>query len=376
MMLRRRFLFAKKAVASGISDNEIWYTTTDDNVLQASSDSTFSTSLVSNVMSADGKGILTYEIVELTEISMKMFSKCDSLTTVTIPDTITSIGHYAFDDCDNLEYVNIPDGVKSFGVGAFRYCYALKEITIPENITTITTYTFWGCSSLTRITLPSILTSIGESAFRQCSGLTSIVIPNSVTSIAAEAFANCTALKGVYITDLEAWCKISFAGYRSNPLYYAYNLYLNGSLVTNLVIPDSITTIKPYAFRACRSITSVTLPSSLTSIGDYGFMACSNLQNVEIPDGVTSVGGSSFENCTSMSEVTIGSGSTSIGTNSFKGCTSLAKIYSRATTPPTVQSNTFESVPTTCVVYVPSASVSAYQSATYWSNFTIQGYNF
>ena len=328
--------------------NEIWYTTTDEKALSSSTNSTFEDDALSSNSYMSGIGKLVY-LNEVTEIKNSMFRKCTTLETMTLPVSVTTISSYAYNGCVALDNVTIPNSVTSIGNEAFSGCTAMTNIEVPNSVKTLGNYIFLNCTSLRSITIPSSVTQIGN-----------------------EAFSGCSALSGVRISDLAAWSKITFTGYRSNPLYYAGNLYLNNELVTSLAIPEGITSILKYAFRACTSMTSATLPSSLTSISDYGFMACSNLKSIVIPDGVTSIGGSAFENCTSMSEVTIGSGCTSISSNSFKSCTALAKIYSRATTPPLVQSNTFESVPTSCVVYVPSASVSAYQSASYWSNFTIQ----
>gem|GEM_PF-4620560 len=350
-MLRRRFLFAKKAVASGISDNEIWYTTTDGVKLSSSTNSAFEDDALSSNTYIGGVGKLVYLNV-ITTIGLNMFRKCTSLQTMVLPSSVESIGNYAYNGCTGLTSIEIPNSVTLLGNEAFS-----------------------GCTNLSSISLPSNLKNLGNYVFLNCTALKSIDIPSTVTQIGNEAFSGCSALSGVRISDLEAWCKISFAGYRSNPLYYGKKLYLNNSLVTNLAIPSGITTIKQYAFRACESITSVTFPNSVTSIADYAFMHCTSLTNVVIPDNVSSIGGSSFEatTTTSLTELTIGSGVSSIGQNTFKNQTKLTTIYCNSSTPPTIQSNTFEGVPTSCVVYVPSASVSAYQSATYWSNLTIQG---
>jgi len=118
------------------------------------------------------------------------------------------------------------------------------------------------------------VTSIGGYAFQYCNGLTSITIPNSVISIGDYAFKNCTSLTSVNISDLAAWCNIIFSGYYSNPLFYAKSLYLNGEKVTNLIIPNSVTSIRQYAFCYCSSLTSITIPNSVASIGDYAFQYC------------------------------------------------------------------------------------------------------
>ena len=133
--------------------------------------------------------------------------------------------------------------------------------------------------------------------------VTDFVIPDSITSISAYAFIGCSALKGVYITDLEKWCEFSFGDYSSNPLYYAHNLYLNNQLVTNLVIPDSVTSIGAYTFTGCSGLTSVTIGNNVTSIKDYAFAYCSGITNITIPDGVTSIGYRAFYNCSGLTKI-------------------------------------------------------------------------
>ena len=146
-------------------------------------------------------------------------------------------------------------------------------------------------------------TSILSGAFWDCTSLERVVIPDSVTSIGDSAFWGCTGLTDVYITDIDAWCNISFSSSDSNPMYYGANLYLDGNLVTELIIPDSVTSIGSYTFYGCTGITSIIIPDSVTSIGDSAFSGCSSLTTVTIPENVTSIGDNAFSTCFKLIEV-------------------------------------------------------------------------
>ena len=147
------------------------------------------------------------------------------------------------------------------------------------------------------------VTRIENKAFYNCKSLKSVTIPDSVTSIGKYAFLDCTSLTRVYITDIAAWCNISFNDCFSNPLFYAKNLYLNNNLVTALTIPDSVTSIGEGAFYSCTSLTSMTIPDNVTSISGCAFYRCTSLTSVTIGKGVKSIGEDAFYNCTSLKTV-------------------------------------------------------------------------
>ena len=247
----------------------------------------------------------------VTSIRNYAFYNCSSLTSVTIPEGVTLIGDGAFKNCSSLTSVVIPEGVTSIGDGAFSNCSSLTSVTIPEGVTSIGDDAFWNCSSLTSVTIPEGVTSIGSYAFYNCSSLRSVTIPSSVISICKEAFSDCTALKDVHISDVASWCNISFELDRygrenySNPFCYARNLYLNGKLVTDLIIPEGVTSIGDGAFKNCSSLTSVVIPEGVTSIGDGAFSNCSSLTSVTIPSSVTSIGENAFYDCTALKDVHI-----------------------------------------------------------------------
>ena len=139
-------------------------------------------------------------------------------------------------------------------------------------------------------------------------------------------FLGCSGLKKVEISDLEAWCKISFSNVYANPIHYSHNLFLNGHEIKNLIIPESIQVLKFAAFYGCRGLTSVEIPNSVTYIGIDTFYECSGLTSVVIPNSVTSIGSSAFEDCSGLTSVSIGNSVTSIGNYAFSGCSGLTSV--------------------------------------------------
>lgn len=284
---------------------------------------------------------------------------------VTIPSSVegvavTSIGNNAFEACKNITSITIPNSITSIGSNSFRDCTALKEIEIPNSVTSILTSAFYGCSNLsavyiedisswcninfedwisnpvnyakklylngsllTDITIPNNVTSINDYAFYRCQSLKSITIPNSVKNIGYDAFYWCFNLEAVYITDISSWCSINFESPLSNPVNNAKNLYLNGNLITNINIPNNITSICDYAFYYCQSLKSISIPNSVTSIGSSAFRECVNLEKITLPDNVKNIPDNAFYNCNNLTSVSIPNGVTSIGWHSFGSCESL-----------------------------------------------------
>ena len=246
--------------------------------------------------------------------------------------TVIRGGNYSGDIVipSEITYNDVTCSVTSIGEYAFSGCSGLTSVTIGNSVTSIGNYAFNKCKGLTSITIPNSVTSIGERAFHYCTGLKSITIPNSVTSIGNWAFGGCDGLKEVHINDLVAWCNIDFGSSDANPLYnplyYARNLYLNNELITELVIPNGVTSIGRYAFSGYSGLTSITIPNSVTSIGEEAFKGCSGLTSVTIPNSVTSIGVYAFYGCSGLTSVTIPNSVTSIETSAFYGCSGLTSI--------------------------------------------------
>ncbi len=210
------------------------------------------------------------------------------------------------------------------GQGNYSYSYYVsnhfphtaKNVIIEEGVTSIGDYAFFGCTEIESITIPSSLISIGYGAFGCFENPNSGWGGGSATPVFIDL-----AISSVYITDMEAWCNISF---EDNPL--SGSLYLNNSLITKLGIPRGVTSINDYSFSNCKSITSVVVPDTVTSIGSSAFENCSALTSMDIPDTVTSIGNSAFYGCSSLTSIDIPSGITSIGASTFYDCSAMTSI--------------------------------------------------
>ena len=224
----------------------------------------------------------------------------------------------------------VPEGVVAIEGGAFKNSMITK-VTLPTTLKELRALwkdsgtwkvscigAFEGCKYLEEINLPKGLADISANAFCFCSSLTSITIPDSVKYIGKSAFTFCDNLNAVYITDLAAWCSINF-DFGANPLLITKNLYINGKLATDIVIPNGVTSVSNWAFVCCTSLISVTIPDSVTSIGEKAFSGCTNLVSVTIPDSVTSIGERAFSGCTNLVSVRIPESGINIGKDVFEG---------------------------------------------------------
>ncbi len=282
------------------------------------------------------------------------FSKNTTVTSVSIPASVTSIGTAAFDNCTALTSISMQSGMKSIGTNAFFFCTGLTSVSIPASVTSIGASAFYSCTGLTAVSIPASVTTIGSSAFRYCTKLTaisvdilntayasvdgvlydqllmtliqcpaakpgSVSIPASVTSIMSYAFENCTNVTSVNmptgVTSIGSYAFQSCKSLTTFTIPAGVTSISDGAFysctgLTSVSIPASITTIGTYAFRYCTSLTSVTIPASVTGLGSYAFGDCTSFTSVNIPASVTTIGGNAFYNCTELSAISVDTAST------------------------------------------------------------------
>lgn len=318
----------------------------------------------------------------VTSIGAEAFHGCSGLKSITIPNSVTSMGDRAFSSCSGLTNVTIGNSVTSIGDYAFSECSGLISVTIGNSVTSIGQRAFWYCSKLTDVTIPNGVTSIGDYAFYNCTGLTSVTIPDSITSIGEDAFYGCNNLEynesdnGYYLVNSNNSCvalikakntSISSCIINENTKVIYTNAFWKCSRLTDITIPNSVTSIGLRTFGYCRGLTSVIIGNSVTSIGEAAFWECSGLTSVTIGNSVTSIGEDTFYNCSALTSVTIPNSVTSMGDRVFKNCDRLKNIIMLPSNPPTLGSDAIPSNVTT--ITVPAGCGNTYKTAAGWSAY-------
>ena len=320
-------------IPSTVKNGGVTYTVTSIDVWGFEDCNSLTTVTIPNSVTSIGisafEGCSNLSSVNIPEgvktISDQLFLSCSSLTSVTISNSVTSIGKYAFSDCSSLTTVTIPNSVTSIGSFAFYNCSGLTTVTIPNSVTSIGGGAFSDCSSLTTVTIPNSVTSIGSHAFSYCIGLTSVTIPNSVTSIGDLAFYGCSSLTEINVESANTKYT-SENGVLFNKDKTTILCYPAGKTGTTYTIPNSVTSIDGSAFSGCSGLTTVTIPNSVTTIGNDAFSHCNNLIIITIPNSVTSIGEGAFGNCYGIISVTIPNSVTNIGGYAFCECNGLTSV--------------------------------------------------
>ena len=285
-----------------------------------------------------------------------LLSFCNQIQSVTIPESVTSIGKSAFEHCSNLDSLII-NGVATSMIGAYafasctsltslslvgsfqtigdcafascgmtsltidatitsieKYAFSsnsLTSLSLTGNVQEIGDYAFANCTSLTSLSLTGDIQKIGDYAFYSCPSLKTVALPKSLTSIGSYAFGSCTSLDSIEIPGTVT--EIGDCAF-----------HLSG--LTSVKIDEGVQSTGADMFNGCAKLTTVTFPESLTTIADGSFASCSNLNHVKIPARVTCIGNSAFANCTSLSEITLQDGVKTIGANAFFSCQGLTSI--------------------------------------------------
>ena len=362
---------------------------------------------------ATDKSLASYTFKEGTRfIGVQAFSGCSSLTSITIPNSVTSIPAYAFSGCSNLTSITIPNSVTSIGDYAFSGCTSLPVInniryadwyaieatdkslasyTFKEGTRFIGCSAFSKCSGLTSITIPNSVTSIGDDAFVECLSLTSVSIPESVTSIGGSAFALCESLTSITIPASVTsigfgafnGCGLTSVNMPNNWTTIDSGIFMNCTSLTSVTIPANVTSIGSGAFQGCTGLTSITIPAKVKSIGDKAFQNCSSLATVNIGrktrdlttrqmqliSALTDIGYSAFQGCSILTSISIPKSVKNIGSEAFYGCTNLTDVTNHAVTPQAIIDNTFSTYGT---LYVKNGYKETYAQTDVWKNFTIK----
>ncbi|MCQ2227433.1 MAG: leucine-rich repeat domain-containing protein [Bacteroidales bacterium] len=327
----------------------------------------------------------------VTEITDEAFEMCDKVTSVTIPESVTAIGDDAFSFCDGLTSLTIPNSVTDIEKDAF---YCVKNVVYsgtakgePWGALTINGFFdgdfIYADAEKTKLTayigkggdatIPNGVTSVGPHSF-EGSNLTSVVIPESVTEIGEYAFYASKKLKAVNIP--------------SNITKLNNCVFSLCSSLTTITIPEKVVSIGTRAFEDCSSLTSLSIPESVTEIKELAFHACNGLTSIVIPSGVTTIGSAAFGSCKGLTTVTFSSNIKTIGTYAFEWCDNLTTVKIHATEPPALLKRDIDhynyvfcswNIDNTGFIpvktfYIPKGTIEAYKGA--WETVDYGKYNF
>jgi len=361
------------------------------------------------------------------------FDNCTGLTSITFGDDLTYLPPGMFHGCTGLTSITIPGHIKTIGgdityhYGVFQKCTNLSSVTIQEGIEVIGTMAFSGCSNLYSIKLPNTLKYIGggafesagleeidlgvnlekiadksmvytddRGAFNYCKNLRKVIIHEKLKYIGSDAFDGCSNLKEVHIDDLSAYCQAdkNTSYYRTSPFNNGADLYVDGELVENLVIPNDVAEIKAHSFNGCNSIKSIKFGAKLKSIGYRAFNWCPNLKHVVFPSSLETFDNDVFADCHALEFADLSKTSLTKITNvfwncsglkvvnlpltikelqhTFFGCSSISELSVPCIMPPVVNTGALLGIDKSkCILTIPEESYDAYMAHSEWSGFLI-----
>lgn len=258
-------------------------------------------------------------------IENRAFSACKVLEAVQFSENVTYIGQSAFEWCSKLEEVELPKALKIIDFRGFSYCEALRSVKMNEGLEIIGQYAFSEGKSLTEVTIPSTVKTIKSDAFYMSEALEKVTFLGHVESVEFSAFDYSFNIKYVNAPNLEIWCGIGFQESTANPLNRGHDLYIDGELVKNLIIPTTVTEIKPYSFVNCTSIESLKIGDRVKEIGVWAFSGCSSLISIDFGNALEHIDARAFQNC-GLTEISFPASLSVIGNTAFTGCKNVERI--------------------------------------------------
>ena len=395
--------YGGEVIADGIT-----YRIDENDAMVAAAEATLTEANIPSSVEFEGN---QYPVIKIND---RVFSGNTNLTSVTLPESLTTLGDRAFYTCKSLKTIKIPSGVTAIPDYCFNHCLSLESVTIPEGVTTIGDGAFVGCN-LKELTLPSTVTMIESGAFlsnNRCQSITcnattppnlgenvfgynaSTTVKVPLQSIAAyrqaEGWKNFTNYYGgeviadgityridendamvaaaeATLTEANIPSSVEFEGNQYPVIKINDEVFSGNTNLTSVTLPESLTTLGDRAFYTCKSLKTIKIPSGVTAIPDYCFNHCLSLESVTIPEGVTTIGDGAFVGC-NLKELTLPSTVTMIESGAFLSNNRCQSITCNATTPPNLGENVFGYNAST-TVKVPLQSIAAYRQAEGWKGF-------
>lgn len=249
----------------------------------------------------------------ITELGSHSFKNCKNLKSMTLPESLKTLGIYSFEECDNLEKITLPTYVTQIPEGAFYNCDKLSQININGELQYIDNYAFKGCKSMKSFDFGNNLKEIGTEAFSGCSSLESATMPDGITGLGTYIFENCTSIEKVHINE--------------GRINVMEGMFYGCENLEEVNIPDTVENIRANAFRGCKSLNEIKLPESVKLIESSAFRDCSSLQKFEFSSNLSEIGNNAFDGCISLEAAIMPDTISSLGDSVFANCTLLKKVH-------------------------------------------------